>query len=97
MKKSQYLHLLQKDDETIFPFQLIIHPLYFSDYYNQAVTTYPYSVEEAINYLVQAGFNITINESTDVEDTSFSIISSAVGLGFATPVAVFITKKRKRK
>ena len=69
---------------------------YFSDIYYQSVTTYPYSVAEAINYLNIAGFNISTETEGSTEESNYEIVSSVVSLGLFTAITITL-RKRKRK
>jgi hypothetical protein len=69
---------------------------YFTDYYYQSVTTYPYSLSEAINYLNIAGFNISTETNGATEESSYELVSSALSLGLFTAITITL-RKRKRK
>ncbi len=69
---------------------------YFTDYYYQSVTIYPYSVSEAINYLNIAGFNISTETNGTTEESSFEIVSSLLSLGLFTTIMITL-RKRKTK
>ncbi|MCE7743313.1 MAG: hypothetical protein GOP50_12755 [Candidatus Heimdallarchaeota archaeon] len=70
-------------------------PTYYSDYYYAGITTYPYSIDQAVEYLILAGFNISLGNPT--EESSFSVISSIVGLGVISPILVLIINRKKKR
>jgi len=67
---------------------------YFSDYYNPSVTTYPYSITEAIENLKLAGYNVSTNPE-DYEESPFSLISSITAISIFT--GILVIKRRKAK
>jgi len=70
-------------------------PYYYSDYYYSSVTKYPYSIDAAIDYLKLAGFNISSENATD--ETSFSLVSTVVGLSIVSPISVLIINRKKKQ
>ena len=70
-------------------------PYYYLDYYYSGVTKYPFSIDNAINYLVLAGFNITGDNITN--ETSYNLISSVAGLSIISPILVLIMNRKKKK
>ncbi len=69
---------------------------YYTDYYNPSVTTYPYSIFEAIEYLNLAGFNISIETNGSVEESSYGVHSSVVALGILTAITITLRKRKQR-
>ncbi len=69
---------------------------YFSDYYNPSVTTYPFSVSKAIEYLQLAGYNVSTNPE-DFQDASFNLIGSITALSLVTGILVINRKRTTRK
>ncbi len=67
---------------------------FFTDYYYTGVTDYPFSIDQAVEYLILAGYNISARVE-DAEETSFSLVSSIVGLSFVSPILVLIIKRKK--
>jgi ABC-type transport system substrate-binding protein len=67
---------------------------YFKDYYYQSVTTYPFSVEEALNYLDLAGFNITTPEENPSEEASFNLIGTLGAIGISAFIMIIIRKRK---
>ena len=72
-----------------------ILPTYYQDYYYTGVTTYPYSVNQAIEYLILAGFNIS--EANATEETSFNFVSTIISVGIVSPILVLIINRRKKQ
>jgi ABC-type transport system substrate-binding protein len=72
-------------------------PRYYSDYYYQSVTTYPYSVSEAIENLRLAGYNVSTNPEDYETEASFSLVSVVTALSLVTGILVINRKKAKKK
>ncbi len=70
---------------------------YFSDYYNPSVTTYPYSISKAIEYLRLAGFNVSTNPEDFQTEASFSLISTITAFSLVTGILVINRKRTKRR
>ena len=70
-------------------------PTYYQDYYYKGVTKYTYDLNQAVNYLILAGFNISTG--TQTEETSFSFMSSMISVGVISPILVLIINRRKNK
>ncbi len=69
---------------------------YYTDYYNPSVTTYPYSISEAIEFLKLAGFNISTETNGSVEESSYGVISSIVALGIFTAITITLRIRKQR-
>ncbi len=69
---------------------------YFKDYYFDGVSQYTYNMSQALDYLRLAGFNLTGDNEGHTIESSFSLVSSIVSLGFGAVIAVVFLRKRKR-
>ncbi|MCG3222095.1 MAG: hypothetical protein H7641_12025 [Candidatus Heimdallarchaeota archaeon] len=70
---------------------------YFSDYYNPSVTTYPYSISEAISNLRLAGYNVSTNPEDFETEASFSLVSTITAFSLVTGIFVINRKRTKTK
>ncbi len=70
-------------------------PTYYQDYYYTGVSKYNYDINQAIEYLILAGFNISTANPT--EESSFSFISTVISLGVVSPILVLIINRKKKQ
>ncbi|MHA2357326.1 MAG: ABC transporter substrate-binding protein [Candidatus Heimdallarchaeaceae archaeon] len=69
---------------------------YFKDYYHPSVTTYPFSVEEALYYLDLAGFNISTPEENPTEESSFNLIGTIGAIGISAIIMIIVRSRKRR-
>ncbi len=69
---------------------------YFRDYYFDGVQQYSFNMSQALHYLELAGYNLSRNNDEQTAESSFSMMSSLVSLGFGAVLAVVFLRRRKR-
>jgi len=68
---------------------------FFVDYYYSGVTTYDYNSNTALEYLILAGFNITIDTNLITNQTPFDFAGFVTGLGVSVFIMIVISQKTK--
>ncbi|MHA1222853.1 MAG: ABC transporter substrate-binding protein [Candidatus Heimdallarchaeaceae archaeon] len=69
---------------------------YFTGYYYSGITTYDYDVAKALEYLQQAGFNISVNSSVLGFKASFDSQTSYFVIGSVVILSTIAIQKKKK-